>query len=44
MVEKIDFMRRLEQRHIATPEEYDEVGSLFLPTTTDSPPLTVFVQ
>ena len=26
MVEKIDLMNRLNQRHIATPEEYEEVS------------------
>ena len=27
MVQKIDLMGRLEQRHISTPEEYEEVSS-----------------
>lgn len=26
MVEKIDLMNRLKQRHVATPEEYEEVS------------------
>lgn len=33
MVRKIDLMDRLSRRHIATPEEYENVSNYFTPSS-----------